>query len=175
MPLWLVGLLLKLLLVAALVGGIFFSGAHWKQNQWDASIQAQSVKVAHVIVAVAQQTAKIAAAHAAQTIRTAARHEALRKDIRYVQPEAQSVRISPTLERVFDGISGVRGRPDGLPAPAGHSAGPPGAPENGSTLAAVLSAYEYVTEHYDALWDTYSALVEVIVKTEALQRAGSGN
>lgn len=175
MPVWLIGPLLKMLALLALVGGIFFAGAHWKQTQWDASIQAQSVKVAHVIVAVAQQTAKIAAAHAAQTIQTAARHEALRKDVRHVQPEAQSLRISPTLERVFDGISGVRGRPDGLPAPAGHSAGPPGAPENGSTVAAVLSAYEYVTEHYDALWDTYRALVEVIVKTEAIQKQGSGN
>ena len=175
MPVWLVGPLIKILLLAALVGGIFLSGAHWKQKQWDASIMEQSVKVAHVIVAVAQLTGKIATEHAATTIKTAARHEALRKDIRNVHPEAASVRISPTLERVFDGISGLSSRADGVPASLSHPASPPGAPEDGATLAEVLQAYEYVTGHYDALWDTYHALVEVIVKTTELQRTGSGN
>lgn len=175
MPVWLTGPLLKLLLVLALVGGIFSAGAHWKQKQWDAAIVKQSVKVAHVIVAVAQETAKIAEQHARQTVRTAARHEATRKDVESHAEEAKTIRISPTLERVFDGISGLSGRADSVPAAPGHPAGPAGAQEAGPTALAVLRAYEHAVGELDSLWDDYHALVEIITTTEALQRVGSGN
>ncbi|MDO8547873.1 MAG: hypothetical protein Q7R68_11020 [Nitrospirales bacterium] len=169
------GLLIKLALLIALVGGIFFAGAHWKQTQWDAAIMEQSVKVAHVIVEVAQLTGTIAAEHARTTVKTAARHEALRKDVADHAPTTRTIRISPVLERVFDDIGGVRGRPDGVPAPAGHPAAAPDSPEDGATLAEVLQAYEYVSDHYDALWDDYHALVEIIVQTDAIVKKGSGN
>lgn len=169
------GLLIKLALLVALVGGIFFAGAHWKQKQWDAAIVEQSVKIAHVIVAVAQETAKIAERHARETIKTAARHEAARKEIEVHADEARSVRISPALERVFDDISGVRARPDGLPTPAGHPAGPAGAQETGPTVLALLRAYEHAVAELESLWDDYDALVQVIVRTDAIQREGSGN
>jgi hypothetical protein len=160
------------LMLLAFVGfcvALIAYGEHRKQLEWNAAIAAQAVKSAETVIKAAENTAAVETKYIHVKGETQIVTQIVEKEIiKYVDATHPPCVLSLEFERVWDRAS------DRVPAAGPAPRGADATTDSGLTPVEVLRAHADDAAAYYTLRDAYTALVEWVKTTYAIQLEGAG-
>lgn len=170
------------LLVLTIAGALIAYGEHRKQLEWDAAIAKQAIASAKVVIAEAENTARVETKAAKKQDRTNQQTDTVKDEVKhYAETPHPPCVVTRDFERVLnDAISvppatdapGRADQADSRPAPAQVFSDVDRNADSGIGEDAVLAAAVEYARRFYALRDLYEGLVEWVETTYAVQRSG---